>query len=946
MLSLVRLRRLTVLWVVPVASLLVLAIGSTGQEPPPGDRAVAEGSLRDDFEHGDVAWVSEGGDASHRVRLHDRTPDIAHTGAGSERIALTAGNGSHLHYGYPVSRALVCDDLKVSLWLKGDRPGVRLLARVVFPRERDPDTLQLLGTLVPGAVYDQAGNWQQLELTQPVVAVERQARLLRASLGRDVDTREAYVDRIVLNVFTGPGDSTVWIDDLEVSPTFESHSRTATAKLGEPGESTAPDVEISQDRLLVAGRPRLLRAMRAPGVPATRLKEFGFSVVSVEWPLDMELLQQAVTERMWLMPELPARSLDEAVSGPAISQLLGQFPFRESVLCWNIGVQIGPGASKSTIAAARQLRAQIPRRPVAGDVTGNFRSFSRELEMVGAHRLPIGTAMDIRRYRDWLSQRRYLARPGTYFFTWVQAAPAPSIDPEVADSLGPDADQVRLLTYAALAAGCRGFGFWADQSLGQSGMGRERLLELGLLNLELQLLEPYFASAGSVSTTPVETLPVPVTRGPGATVAPARNMFGNKRGLGGGFAPLPKQKVGPDVERQDIEATLVRSDYGLVVLPVWYGPGAQFVPGQLAANDLNIVVPAIPDAAQAWLVTPAELRSLKRERVAGGTRLTLPEFDLTAIVLVTSDAATLTQLRKEIAKTAPLAALWATELAGAEYERTRRVDAQLATLGHALPDSAALLQAAGEQLSVSRRALERSDFRTSYVAAHRSMRSLRLLRRAHWDGAVKPMSFAHASLYTTAFDTLPHHWDLVRAIDAGQFSSNLIAGGDFESAEALADGGWSQTVEIDEQLEVGATLSSDNPHGGSRSLHLQLKPDDAAELPASLDPQVAALVSKPILIKAGDVLRVRFWMRVPAPIEGSADGAVIFDSIGGRSLALSQVEPLEWKQFTFYRYATRSDELTITIGLTGVGDIYVDDLEVARLIGPAALNHPAGNPLR
>jgi hypothetical protein len=83
---------------------------------------------------------------------------------------------------------------------------------------------------------------------------------------------------------------------------------------------------------------------------------------------------------------------------------------------------------------------------------------------------------------------------------------------------------------------------------------------------------------------------------------------------------------------------------------------------------------------------------------------------------------------------------------------------------------------------------------------------------------------------------------------------------------------------------------------------------------------------------------------VPAPIQGSADGAVVFDSLGGRSLAISQVEPLEWKQFTLYRYATRSDELTITIGLTGVGDIYVDDLEVSRLVGPAASNRPASQP--
>src|SRR5207244_11769900 len=129
------------------------------------------------------------------------------------------------------------------------RPGIQVLAYVVFPRERDPNRLQLLNTLVQGTIYDQTGKWQRLETTRPDLATERQARLLRASLMRNVDTREAYVDRVVLNVYGGPGDTDVFVDDLEVSPIVFDAAGVTSATLGAPGDTAAPVVEVSQDRL-------------------------------------------------------------------------------------------------------------------------------------------------------------------------------------------------------------------------------------------------------------------------------------------------------------------------------------------------------------------------------------------------------------------------------------------------------------------------------------------------------------------------------------------------------------------------------------------------------------------------------------------------------------------------------------------------------------------------
>jgi hypothetical protein len=271
--------------------------------------------------------------------------------------------------------------------------------------------------------------------------------------------------------------------------------------------------------------------------------------------------------------------------------------------------------------------------------------------------------------------------------------------------------------------------------------------------------------------------------------------------------------------------------------------------------------------------------------------------------------------------------------------RTKVINSQIIALGHPQPDGMSLIQSAEERLAASNGAMERGEFARAYAESQRAIRAVRLLQRAHWDDAVAncthqakapSLTVPLSSPYATAFATLPHHWQFMRDIQSSQFGANLVRGGEFESSEMLSEDGWSQTMDGDDALELRATLSAQDPHRGERSLHMEVKPKEGRNLPASLDPMLAALVSKPIPVRAGDILRIRFWLRVPAQIQGSPEGAVIYDSLGGPALAVTQSDPLEWKQFTLYRHATRSDNLTITVGLTGIGDVYVDDLVVER----------------
>src|SRR5204863_5143377 len=143
------------------------------------------------------------------------------------------------------------------------------------------------------------------------------------------------------------------------------------------------------------------------------------------------------------------------------------------------------------------------------------------------------------------------ANPNTFMWTWIQthmpdwytnllydrASTAPFNEP-----IGPQAEHIRLLTYSALASGFRGIGFWSDRFLADSHQGRDRLLACALLNQELRLLEPILTQAD-----------------------------GDVEWIG--------------TSRPEVMAAVIRSPQGTLVLPIWVGPGSQFVPGQAASAE-------------------------------------------------------------------------------------------------------------------------------------------------------------------------------------------------------------------------------------------------------------------------------------------------------------------------------------------------------------------------
>lgn len=914
---------------------------------------------RNAFEGQTPVWQKGQADIAFSVQVHETTAQTAHAGKQSEHLQFTAGLGTYIYYSYPVGRADLLDDLALSLWIKGNRPGTQLLARLVIPGERDPKNLdQPLTTLLRGDVYQRVGRWERLQLRNPTSLAQQQQQLLRAELQRNINMEGAYIDQILLNVYSGRGLTEVWIDDLEVSPIVAEQfqpSKTSRSTQdtpanlipGSPVGARTPRhavVELNQDRLLVNKRPFFVRGIRYSDTPLSALRDAGFNTLWVADSTRTEALQEAVDLGFWLVPDLPV--LDD--TNPRMEQPTGlerevsRYPFSDAVLFWHVGNGMTAEQTEPISKASRIIRAadQYAGRPIAADIWDGFRPYSRNLEMVGMHRWPLMTGLELNNYREWLVQRTRLAEPGTYNWTWIQThlpewytnlIYQQSANQAFDEPIGPQPEQIRLLTYVAISAGYRGLGFWSDRFLANSHQGRDRLLQLALLNQELEMLEPMLATTKDLSWVSIRQADAQSHK------QNVGEQSGHKQGGSGGGG--------------EIKAAVIRYEGGVLVIPIWLGTGSQFVPAQLSANNLELIVPNAPLDAQAWEVSPGSVHAVRAERVAGGVKVVIPEFGLTTALVFTSDVnaadgGQVGRLQQAARRSCKLAAQWSYDLAVEELAKVERVNSQLEQMRQSQPDGQALLSKARDHLNAAREAWTRetpSDFRICYLESQRAMRPLRILMRAHWDRAVAPLDSPVCSPYAVSFYTLPQHWQFAEEIKGKQPNGNLMKNGDFETPADQVPEAWSlQEVSLD-PVQMAARRVTEKPHEGKQCLKLEVKPTDPAIPPAALERTFLAVNSPQFPVQPGSIVRLSGWVRIHEKIQASPDGVLLFDSIGGEPLALRLTQATPWRKFTWYRRVPESGTVSLTMALTGIGSVCFDDVRIEPLV-PGQPNSAANTP--
>jgi len=865
------------------------------------------------FEGPDASWRDAGGDAAYEIRQHARVRGEAHTGANCERLTVVGNHGTYVYVSHEVGRPRVIDELLPTIWVKSDRPGLQVLAQVILPRTPDPRTGRPVSTIVGGTSYANVNHWQQLRIDDTPTLLARQIRVLRTQMGPGVDGREAYVDRVLLNVYGGPGTTTVWIDDLDIAGYVAAPTDAGTAAVptgptapggpsglvhpGTVGISERRRVELIGSVLTVEGRPMFPRAVRHQGEPLAFLEKLGFNAVWLDRPASAEILAEASRTGMWLIcppprPTSPYLPADQAVAPEEIG------PPYDPVLVWQMGSGLPGSQLDATGRQADEVRlADRQKRPLICQAEDDLRSYSRHVDLLLIDRRPLGTSLELADFGNWLCRQPRLARPGTPIWTTIQTQPRAALREQLA-ALGPDRpppltipeEQIRLLVYTAVASGSRGLVFDSQSPLNaEDPDSRQRAMALELLNLELRLIEPWAAAGGFVTA-----------------------VSGN---------------------RPEVAGSLLRTDRARLLLSIWSAPAAQYVLGPSAANDVSLLVPGVPEASSVYVyeLGPGGLRPLRHKRDTGGVRVTLEDFGPTGLVLFAQDPLFVHSLTQRSNEIGPRAAELNRHLAAGKLHAVQSLVGQLAPGGVDPRQAAGWIEAAQKSLRWCDAYLAAGDYQAACRHAGGATRSLRAVERAYWEAAVRNLGSPVAGPTTACFAALPWHRGLIDRIAGSRTGPNRLVGGDFEDLQTILGAGWRHVQRASDEVRTSADLLAGAAHTGSGGLRLTARAADPENPPAVLESTPLSITSPAVPVEAGELVRIQGWVQVPAAITGSVDGLMVVDSLSGEALAERIGQTDGWRQFTLYRVALRSGHMNVTFSLTGLGEVWLDDVTIQPL---------------
>lgn len=889
-----------------------------------------------------VSWQVRIDASQAQKKWHVRNTTVPHEGTACEHLQIVTGNlGSLIELSHQLPSSRIINELTASLWVKSNRGGTRIGLEAVLPHQLDPETGAMARIYLIGDTYTEEGEWQQLRCVTTDTLVNQSLGLLRGrSKLRNVDSRDMYVERVLIVTRSSSDKVEFLLDDLKLSPIVRPRQTVIESAAALNRQNSKPIVEFLLDRVQILGQPMFPRMSRFHGESLVELKQAGMNVIWAPQFDDYEFLSQLRSQGLWAMAT-PPRPQDE----------LGKFlpsrdatliPFHEKtapIIFWNLGTRI-PGKQRDEIRSrVGQIQSadQQFKRPIMADVLGQERQIAREVSMIGSSPRILNSDLSFLNYRNTLIEKTRTA-PGRFLWTWIQTEPTLAnarwrkssnkipivIEPE----------QIRLQTYATLSAGYRGNGYWTTTRLDDTTApgALERKLAIRQLNMEIDLIEHWLATGSVISHVPfsLRQRETPQIKQLGAAFknSDAERFLRDER-----LAERDIQIQRGKAAAAEMQAAIIHSEYGTLILPVWYRNGSQFVPGQMAGNDATIVIPGGNVSASVWELSTTQIKNLNRKRVNGGVQITIPKFDMTSIIIMTSDHGLIDKLRKKVATVSQPSAETSVQLCRAKLERCKKTNAELAALGVsqiAQMDGPAILSRAQQLAGQAETALLKQDYHASRMHARDSMQMLRILQRSQWSEATRNLSSAMESPYAISYSTLPDHWRMIEQIgrSAKNIQSNLLRSGDFEDIDTMKTEGWKHDPNAIEGTEAIAELYPGDKKSGNFSLRLFAAPLKRNLIPAQIEGPLVTVTTPPLAVRSDQIVHITGWVKVSSSIRGSQQGATLQDSIMGPGGALHWSGNSDWQKIDLIREVPQSENLILTMSLNGLGSILFDDLRV------------------
>ncbi len=823
-----------------------------------------------------------------------------------EQLFFPCGPGTKVLVAHPVTPAFVIPELRAELTLRCNRAGARLMARVVLPHSPRLDENKPITTYVSGATCQVAGQWTKLEFKPGDLsaALREQLWLLRRQHGPRVTLQNAYVDQIVLNTYSEPGTIDVRVDDLKLHSIVSAESTAQEIRIHGPIVQTTPhsnrDPQVvlaqateAEERqpslvqrdgtvLLAKEKPFFAQLIQHNGESFAFLKSLGFNTIQLRSTATPQQLREARQLGLWL------------VCPPPSSIGIHSIPFAyDQVMAWSVGENKSVRDLQNIQATIREIRDSDLRtgRPIVCNVQSHWSLLGREIDIVSLGLEPVGTSFIASGYSDWIKDRAASAgsRPvwadlQTEYSTAMQRQVS-----SIATDLPPtpiEAQQVQFLAYEALAGGARGIRFLSRNRLdGDDPATRLRALTLSHLLSQLNQLAPW-AAGGAVR----------------------------------GELDLKGQEGSLEVTALDTS----RSRLLLVQRPTHR---EQYWAGDVPMKTVSFWDRSAAFTDRAYQVTPAGLNPVAHKREPSGTRITIENCPFTTAVVLTQDPMVVSRLNRAYDNQPgqPTAMQKHMDLTRQWLAIMQLVEGQLSNMGRSsAAASGALNEAVNAMRQANRLQLASSDsIALKYVT--QTNERLSFVRRELMTEPLGDFSSKTSTPLLTHLSLVPLHWELANHLEETAWKPNSLTGGDFENLEHMTKAGWKnrrlEFAGVNTQVELTREAKAEGDYG--LSIRVAADPSTGV-LPAT----PVWITSAPVTVKSGQLVRIHGWVNVPKVISNSQDGLTITDSLGGETLAERIPVTEGWQEFTLYRGVPRDGEITVTLGLSGIGTAMVDEVTI------------------
>jgi len=636
-----------------------------------------------------------------------------------------------------------------------------------------------------------------------------------------------------------------------------------------------PHVELRGSILLADDRPLFARVIEHNGEAFRWLTQLGFNTIWIRTPPSESQLSEAEQAGVWLICPAPLRDGSAAI-------LSGH----RQVLAWTLG----ESSTKKEISLAWQTasllhREDPARRPTVRVACARSASPAGGQDITIVGRRLLGTSFDLSDYASWLRSETsgIQHRP---FWGSVQTELSVSLTDQLvigrtsAPAIAAAPKQLRLATFATIAAGARGICFRSRTRLDASdSVSILRAKSLQLLNAEISLVAPW-AAAG-------ESKPLP-------TLDP------------------------------DTHLTMLETDRSRLLLAIRQGQDEQYEPQVTATDPISFHTHNARLTDQAFFLAPLGLHPLLGFQSAG-TRITLREPEAVSIVLLTQDPLAINRVAQDLSDLREQRAKLTLEIAQLQLAETAQILKQISRVN---ADATRSLNEARSTVERVEQMFLAGDYKHAWPGIRQVERLVQQVRRDAWELAVRNFSSPASSPFCSSFATLLLHREAAKYFGAGKWSRNLLPAGGLENLDHMLRSGWQQLRAREANGTMFVELTRKNPAAGQFALRLVCRSNDAVH-PGAEPP--LAIMSAPISARSGQLIRIHGWVNISAPIANLSDGLMIQDSQTGEDLVERVQQTNGWREFTLYRRCTKDGDLRLKFSLSSAGEACLDDVSICVL---------------